>query len=432
MGTSPTMESLAPSEPDDLSAQLEANGLAPTQDFAATIRSIAYEAPSFTTAEEFKSAYETAVAGAYLAAKTQFAAEADLILYLAMVQSYLSKRGANAHLREAAGIKYGFEHWYEDFRQKYDVEFAFKTIQHKIQQLHGGCAHCGRLNGDHKKSCPEFQAPSLLQVAQDAENGNSQRTKLDMKQATDAYFADRFKAMVGLLTNAPKDATLPDVLHTLQAEAQEAYEDLDSEVAKRIKIPKLAKPPGVRLAKLIMQTIGLSEDDMAHAQIEVVRLAQEVLLAVGISPSDVLAEGHPQLPKLDELEQLGVKLADALANEPDRNIASRMLIEHLQIAANQFANERVRIDHVSVKVEFAGRNHRIMPGDFLENQEMRTVPTLCKCVGIADFMKRRRVQDWNDGKWGKEHVVFSSDESHYRVITEEAARKIVPEAFDTE
>jgi hypothetical protein len=124
------------------------------------------------------------------------------------------------------------------------------------------------------------------------------------------------------------------------------------------------------------------------------------------------------------------ELKTALADEPDRDVASRMLTDYLRTVAKQFGNEHIQIKDVSATVEFAGRGHRIMPGDWLEKSallEKRSV--LCKCVGIAEFMQRRRVQDWNEGKWGKEHVVFGNDEFHYRVITEEAARKIAPEVF---
>src|ERR1700723_3712337 len=139
----------------DNSPQLEAS-LNPTEDFGTRIRSITYDAPAFKNAEEFRAAFEEAEKGAHDAAEKKFKAEGDLILYVARIQSYLSERGANAHLRKAAGVPPGFERWYTDFRVQYDLSFAFKTIQHKIQQLHGGCEHCGRLaenDSDHKKSC---------------------------------------------------------------------------------------------------------------------------------------------------------------------------------------------------------------------------------------------------------------------------------------
>ena len=157
------------------SPQLEAS-LNPTEDFGTRIRSIVYEAPAFQNAEEFKTAFEEAEKGAHEAAKKKFAAEADMILHIAEVQSYLSERWANAHLRKEAGIKAGFENWYTDFRARYDLQFAFKTIQHKIQQLHGGCEHCGRLAGnasDHKKSCVLYRP--LIEQAEPGEGGREAR-----------------------------------------------------------------------------------------------------------------------------------------------------------------------------------------------------------------------------------------------------------------
>jgi hypothetical protein len=123
------------------------------------------------------------------------------------------------------------------------------------------------------------------------------------------------------------------------------------------------------------------------------------------------------------------QLRDALANEPDRGRASELLTEHLQDYASQFANDHIQILKVSATVEFAGRDHRIMPGDFLEEREPNLPPTLCKCTGVAEFMLRRRVRDWEGGKWGKEHVVFSQHEEDYRVVNEENARRIEPGAF---
>ena len=84
---------------------------------------------------------------------------------------------------------------------------------------------------------------------------------------------------------------------------------------------------------------------------------------------------------------------------------------------------------VSARVRIVGRDHRIMPGDRLEKRDKNTALTLCKCVGIAEFMSRRRVQEWIEGSWGKEHVIYSGDESDYRVITEHRAVEIVPGAF---
>jgi hypothetical protein len=154
-------------------------------------------------------------------------------------------------------------------------------------------------------------------------------------------------------------------------------------------------------------------------------------VARGVKPShdnpDGKAEFGSDEPKPTAADQLKL----GLANEPDRNIASSMLTEYLQTVANQFANDRIKIKEVKATVEFAGRDHRIMLGDFLEKADKTAATTLFKCVGIADFMQRRRVQEWSDGQWQKARVVFSADESSYRVVAEESARKLAPEVFDT-
>jgi hypothetical protein len=123
------------------------------------------------------------------------------------------------------------------------------------------------------------------------------------------------------------------------------------------------------------------------------------------------------------------ELKTALAAEPDRDIANRMLTDYLRTVAEQFSDERITIKNVNATVEFAGRGHRIMPGDFLERRDKDLPPTLCKCVGVADYMKRRKIQDWNGGYWGKERIVFSQYEPAYRVISQSAARRFAPGAF---
>jgi hypothetical protein len=172
------------------SPQLEAS-LNPTQDFGTRIRGISYDAPAFENAEEFRTAFEEAEKGAHESAKTKFKAEADLVLYVAKIQSYTSERGVNAHLRKAAGIPAGFERWYADFRARYDLGFAFKTMQHKIAQLHGGCDHCGRLaenDADHKKSCILYYQFGLQLQSIDAKIDKIQKSFSEMK----VYIGDEF------------------------------------------------------------------------------------------------------------------------------------------------------------------------------------------------------------------------------------------------
>jgi len=72
-----------------------------------------------------------------------------------------------------------------------------------------------------------------------------------------------------------------------------------------------------------------------------------------------------------------------------------------------------------------------MPNDFLEKRNTLPVPpTLCKCSTEVSDAGRRKVTEWIKGQWAKSHVIYGSDESDYRVIAEERARLLAPEAFD--
>jgi hypothetical protein len=153
----------------------------------------------------------------------------------------------------------------------------------------------------------------------------------------------------------------------------------------------------------------------------------------GVEPTHANPDGDAKFDS-DEPESTSGpadQLKVELANEPDRDVASRMLTEYLQTVANQFANDRIKIKEVKATVEFVARDHRILPKDWLEKRDQKAEPTLCKCTGVAEFMQRRRVQEWSNGKWSKERVIFSGDESNYRVVTEESARKLAPEVFET-
>ena len=128
------------------------------------------------------------------------------------------------------------------------------------------------------------------------------------------------------------------------------------------------------------------------------------------------------------------KVKAAIAAEPDRDIASTMLTEYLRVVASTVVGGHVELDMVSAKVTFAGRNHRIMPNDYLLRKS-ETGESLCRCTGIGDFMSRRRVKDFNRGAhpnnmWTHgDRVVFGSDENEYTVITDAAARRLFPQAF---
>jgi hypothetical protein len=225
-----------------------------------------------------------------------------------MVQSFLSERGANAKLRKEAGIKAGFEEWYETFREQYDVEYAFKTIQHKIAQLRGGCFDCGRLNGDHKKSCSLFSKGLLEQTADDAEKngkiGNGRKGKIDAQASKNAYYADRYKEVIALMTNKPKDAKPEEVLALIEANAICAYEDMDADEAKSLRVPKpqhtKLEKMSIKIAKFIVRNveIGRKLPRSSSDGWKLFDLASDLLRAVGeevkIDAAVLEAAGKPK------------------------------------------------------------------------------------------------------------------------------------------
>jgi hypothetical protein len=208
----------------------------------ALILDVTYDAPALKDVAAFRAAFELAEKGAHAAAKKMFRNLVELIKYCAMVRSYLSERGVNAELRKQAGIPAGFERWYEGFRAQYDIAWAYKTMLHKIAELEGGCEKCGRLtscDSDHKKSCVLYGP--LIEQAEPGEGGRP-KPALNTKEAANAYYADRCMSMIALLTNAPADASAQEIIATMKAEAEAAHQDLDPELAKKIRIPRLVKP----------------------------------------------------------------------------------------------------------------------------------------------------------------------------------------------
>jgi len=239
---------------------------------------------------------------------------------------------------------------------------------------------------------------------------SKKRPRIDMREATNAHYADRYLSMIGLLTNAPKETSPQQIIETIRAEAQAAYEDLDAETAKKIKIPKLVKLPD----------------------------ADYTNLKTGITA--LKAENDSLKQRLRNLQAVPENLRDetitsTLAAEPDRGEASAMLADHLRTVTERVLPAHITLDTLqNPNLLFAGRDHRICIGDFLRKQDWRggeDAPIqLAKCTGIGECEKRRRVREWVEGKWGKEHVVYHDQECSYTVITEAKARELAPSAFE--
>lgn len=228
----------------------------------------------------------------------------------------------------------------------------------------------------------------------------------------------------------------PDPVPAVVAEApvridQNSEEQLDGEAESG------GPPPPMVDAPVVEPSVVGGEESAPEADPQIAELEQLKQERAELQKQLELAksENSSLLQRLEALYGVPENIKDdqitaSLAAEPDRDVASKMLTENLRAHANQFANGRITIKEVTARIEFVGRDCRILPGDWLEKTQKNAAPTLCKCVGVAEFMKRRKVREWSDGQWQKEHVVFSADESDYRVISEAAARKMAPEAFE--
>jgi len=225
------------------------------------------------------------------------------------------------------------------------------------------------------------------------------RTRLEMTKLRNAFFADRYLNLIGLLVNAPKDASPDLIVATMKQEAEASYEDLDPELAEQIQIPILASVEESRIAGLQTE-LNLSKKENATL-------------------SERLQANTREIPEHLKDENITA----SLSAEPDRNQSSSMLTQYLQTIAERVLPPEMA-SSVKASVTRVGRDKRIMPGDWLKKEA-----TLAKCTGVREFMDRRVVSEWNNTKWDKEHVVFNEQDSDYRVITEPQARELAPGAF---
>jgi hypothetical protein len=139
--------------------------------------------------------------------------------------------------------------------------------------------------------------------------------------------------------------------------------------------------------------------------------------------------------RIEAINEVSENLRDetitaTLTAEPDTARAGELLTASLTSVAQRVLPSHMELRIVSASVTMVGRNHRIMIGDWLARENKgTTIRTLAKCTAIGECEQRRRVRDWNGETWGKEHVVYGSDEHYYRVISGSDARRLAPEAF---
>ena len=130
------------------------------------------------------------------------------------------------------------------------------------------------------------------------------------------------------------------------------------------------------------------------------------------------------------LEQEAATLRAELVIEPDCGKTTKLMQRYLAEVANTFENGHIKVERVQVTVTYADRDHRIMVGDYLDKIDKQSKHhILCKCTSIGECENRRRVGEWWNGDWRKEHVVYSGDEDQYTVISTGTARALEPSAF---
>jgi hypothetical protein len=123
-------------------------------------------------------------------------------------------------------------------------------------------------------------------------------------------------------------------------------------------------------------------------------------------------------------------LRKAIADEPDLRIIQQMLRKHLQdYADHNFVNDRVGKVEVSAQPKFSDRENIFVGGWLMTwNVGNRALPgILARVVSKTEKSERFVLRHFVGGKWEKERVLMKPDD--YRVVTEEMARRIAPEAF---
>jgi hypothetical protein len=93
----------------------------------------------------------------------------------------------------------------------------------------------------------EYKRADLCSIAEylaQADKKSKKQRRLDDKAADNAYYAKRYFDLLGILLNAPKDATAEDIIGKMKAEAELAHRSLTGEQAKRIKVPRFPKRKG--------------------------------------------------------------------------------------------------------------------------------------------------------------------------------------------
>jgi hypothetical protein len=123
-------------------------------------------------------------------------------------------------------------------------------------------------------------------------------------------------------------------------------------------------------------------------------------------------------------------LRKAIAEEPDLRVIQEMLRKHLQdYTDHNFVNDRIGKILVSVDPTFQNGKNMFVGGWLMSwNQENRSLPgVLARIIGKTKQSARFVIRHFIAGEWQKPRVLMKP--ADYRVVREDMARRIAPEAF---
>lgn len=118
-------------------------------------------------------------------------------------------------------------------------------------------------------------------------SGSGRTGKIDAQALKNAYYADRYKEVIALVTNKPKDTKPEELLALIEANAVCAYEDMDADEAKSLRVPKPQRTKvekmGIVIAKVIARNVDLGRKLPRSSSIgwKLYDRASDLLKAVG-------------------------------------------------------------------------------------------------------------------------------------------------------
>jgi hypothetical protein len=209
--------------------------------------------------------------------------------------------------------------------------------------------------------------------------------------------------------HSPAPSTPPDPAPAIVADPPVSSDQGGEETST----PKMEVLPQLAELEQVKQERAELQKQLALAEAENASLLQRVE-ALSVVPESVKDN----------------QITATLAAEPDTSQAGERLKMYFNSVGQRVLPPNMELGVLSASVRIVGRSTRIMSGDYLEQNKAPQPPTLCKCSVEVSEAGRQKVSEWGAGGWGKPHVIYSSDEADYTVITREAAQELAPEAFE--